>query len=108
MPAAILLVTAYQLLSDRDTLFGGPKPVVWSSPTTDGSAGGSSGRGSGSTAVQGDGGDPFKLPRGFTPVTAEPCALEPERPLDWQGNILAVPGGPGSDYNVKHTAQVRA
>ena len=151
VPAAILLVTAYQLLSDRNTLFGGPKPTVWSAPSTDGGGGDSGGGDGSSTAAamtvssgpQGAG-VPLVLPEGFKPVVAEPCryhsqntdfartssmlplssdttkrhlpafqtrcwlpcSLEAERPLDWQGHILAVPGGPGSAFNVKHTAQV--
>ena len=75
VPAAILLVTAYQLLSDRNTLFGGLKPTVWSAPSTD------SGGGNGSSTAapmtvssrpQGAG-DPLVLPKGYKPVVAEPC-----------------------------------
>jgi hypothetical protein len=79
VPAAILLVTAYQLLSDRNTLFGGPKPTVWSAPSTDGGGDGGGGDGSSTTAAmtvssapQGAG-VPLVLPEGFKPVVAEPC-----------------------------------
>lgn len=77
IPAAILFVTAYQLLSDRDTLFGGPKPVVWSPPSTDSSDGSGStaaaaSKVSGAPAQEG-GGDPAKLPEGYKPVVAQPC-----------------------------------
>jgi len=105
IPAAIFLVTAYQLLSDRSTFFGSPKPVVWSPPSDVGGGGG------GGTAQRAtprfSESDTVKLPKNFVPVTAEDCILEPGLLLDWQGHVLAKAGGPGSNGNVKHTAQVR-
>lgn len=105
IPAAIFLVTAYQLLSDRSTFFGTPKPVVWS-PPSDGGGGGGGGTAQRATPRFSES-DTVKLPKNFVPVAAEDCILEPGLPLDWQGHVLAMAGGPGSNGNVKHTAQVR-